>query len=227
MFTHKTSIIIYINIYYPQNGNVKSTITQYGKTIFSISLLSIFQYKTKTSMENSLNYYRIKTEWTAEKEDGSLVKLKTEELAYATSYTEAEKIAYALADEQNRSKFGSFIIEIVKTKISELLYNNILEHDDHLIGGLVCNYFSDAQDSVGIYSVKVIFTNIDEKTGKEKKSTVTIFTPATSNTDAAKCIHNYLKDSMQDYVIRDIKFDKAEAVLWPKDIQQSKMNSFA
>lgn len=178
-------------------------------------------------MKAVLNYYRIKTEWTSEKEDGSLVKLKTEELAYATSYTEAEKIAYALVEDQNRTRFGSVSIDITKTKISELLYNDILVHDDRLIGGLICNYFEDAADQVGIYAVKVMFIDIDEKSGKEKKSFETIFTPATSNTDAAACINDYLSNTMRDYIIRDIKFDKAEAVLWPKDIQQSKMNKAA
>lgn len=178
-------------------------------------------------MESVLNYYRIKTEWTSEREDGSLVKLKTEELALATSYTEAEKIAYALVDDQNRTNFGSVSIDITKTKIAELLYNDIMVHDERLIGGLVCNYFEDDRDQVGIYAVKVMYIDIDEKTGKEKKSFETIFTPATSNTDAAACINKYLSNTMRDYVIRDIKFDKAEAVLWPTDVQQSKMNQTA
>lgn len=178
-------------------------------------------------MNTMLNYYRIKTEWTSEKEDGSLVKLKTEELAYAESYTEAEKIAYALVEDQNRSRFGTVSIDITKTKISELLYNDILVHDDRLIGGLVCNYFEDDGDQVGIYAVKVMFIDFDEKSGKEKKSFETIFTPATSNTDAAACINGHLGQTMRDYVIRDIKFDKAEAVLWPKNVQESKMNHSA
>lgn len=178
-------------------------------------------------MNTELNYYRIKTEWTSEQEDGSLVKLKTEELAFATSYTEAEKIAYALVEDQRRDKYGSVSIDITKTKITELLYNDILVHDERLIGGLVCNYFDSEDDQVGIYAVKVMFIDIDEKSGKEKKSVETIFTPAKSNTNAAACITEHLEGSMRDYVIRDIKFDKAEAVLWPKDIQQSKMNQAA
>lgn len=177
----------------------------------------------KIFMEEIFNYYRIKTEWTKESSDGRLQKTKTEELVYAANYTDAESIAYALVEDQQRERLGNVSIEIVKTKITELLYNDTLEHDNVLIGGLVCNYFpEDTDSSVGIYSVKVVLPIIDEKTGAEKQQAETIFTPATSNTDAARRIDNYYKHSMRDYIIRDIKFDKAEAILWPPTIQQQK-----
>lgn len=177
-------------------------------------------------MEQNFNYYRIKTEWLKERDDGNLQKEKTEELVYATSYTEAEKIAYALVEDQQRTKFSSDIsIEIVKTKISELLYNDILEHDSALVGGLVCNYFSEGEDTgVGLYSVKTVTTTSDEKSGKEKRTTDTIFIPATSNSDAARRVTDYLGNTMSDFVIRDVKFDKAEAILWPTTVQEQKQN---
>lgn len=174
-------------------------------------------------MEQVSNFYRIKMEWTREGEDGELQKAKTEELAYVTSYSEAEKIAYALIEDENRAKYGSVNFEIIKTKISELLYNDTMEHDDILIGGLVLNYFSEPESSgVGLYSVKVISSHIDEKSNKEKKQTDVIFTPAMSNTDAAKRINDYMGRTMQDFVIRDIKFDKAESILWTPEIQAQK-----
>lgn len=162
-------------------------------------------------------------EWTREAQDGTLQKAKTEELAYVTSYTEAEKIAYALINDEDRTKYGNVNFEILKTKISEMLYNETLEHDDILIGGLVCNYFTEPESSgVGLYSVKVVSTTIDEKSNKEKKETYTIFTPAKSNTDAARRVSDYLSDTMTDFIIRDIKFDKAEAILWTPTIQEQK-----
>lgn len=176
-------------------------------------------------MSKDLSYFRIKTTWIAEAEDSSLVKVKTEELALASSYTEAEKVAYALIDDQQRTKFGDAEIEIVKAKITEVLYNDNLLHDEKLIGGLVYNYFEDDDTQIGIYNVKVVFITTDEK-GKEKKSAETIFVPAKSNTDAANLVNAYLKKGLADYVIRDVKFDKAEAVLWPTGTQQSKMNAY-
>lgn len=174
-------------------------------------------------MKETSNYYRIKTEWTKEAADGQLQKAKTEELVYATSYSEAEATAYALIEAENREQYSDASIEIIKTKISEMLYNETLDHDDSLINGLVCNFFAEGEDSgVGIYSVKVMIPFLDEKSGKEKMNSETIFTPASSNTDAAERISKYLKNSASDFIIRDIKFDKAEAILWSPSMQEQK-----
>lgn len=43
-----------------------------------------------TTMNEGFDYFRIKMAWNAEQEDGSLAKVKTEDLVYASSYTEAE-----------------------------------------------------------------------------------------------------------------------------------------
>ena len=102
-------------------------------------------------------------------------------------------MAYALLEAENREQYSDATIEIVKTKISEMLFNETLDHDDKLIGGLVCNFFAEGEDSgVGIYSVKVMR------------------------------IHKHFKNSMQEYIIRDIKFDKAEAILWSPSMQKQK-----
>lgn len=190
------------------------------KTItFATEIFNLIQ----VYMKETSNYYRIKTEWTKEDADGQLQKTKTEELVYATSYSEAEATAYALIESENRERFSDASIEIIKTKISEMLYNETLDHDDTLVNGLVCNFFSEDEDSgVGIYSVKVMIPIMDEKSGKEKMNTETIFTPASSNTDAAERISKHLKHTMSDFIIRDIKFDKAEAILWPPSVQEQK-----
>lgn len=176
------------------------------------------------------NFYRIKTDWTAEKEDGGLAKVKTEELVYAPTYSEAEKVAYALIEKYDRTHFGSVSYEIVKTKISEMLYNTILQTDNTLTAGLITNYFEESDvTGVGMYQVKVYYTEVDEKTGKEKHSTETIFTPAKSNADATSYVLAYLKKvgETRDYVVRDTRFDKAEAILWPTDVYNEQVNKVA
>lgn len=180
-------------------------------------------------MKEGFNYYRIKTEWTAEKEDGSLVKAKTEDLVLASSYTEAENVAYAIAEDQSRMQYSSSIsVDIVKTKIAELLYNTTLAHDSNMVAGLVCNYFEESDETgVGLYAVKVMYIEVDEKTGKERYPMETIYTPATSNTDAAVFVKQYLKkNESREFVIRDIRFDKAESILWPADVHESKVRTF-
>lgn len=177
-------------------------------------------------MENGFNFFRIKTEWVAERSDGGLVKTKTEELVYASSYTEAEKVAYEIAENQNRAQFNSSInFEIDRTKIGEILFNTALRTDNNLIAGLVHNYFEEGDDTgVGLYAVKVMYIEPDEKTGNERRSNDVIFTPAASNTDAANYVKRYLKEyETRDFVIRDTKFDKAEAILWSPDMHKEKV----
>lgn len=176
-------------------------------------------------MKDGFDFYRIKTDWTSEKEDGNLAKIKTEELVYAASYTEAERVAYAVAENQNRTQFGNINIEIIKTKINELVYNDVLAQDDVLTLGLVCNFFQESEDTgVGLYCVKVMFISEDEKTGKEKRTNENIYIPASSNIEAAQFLRKYLKNvgETRDFVIRDTKFDKAAAILWPTDIHLEK-----
>ncbi len=176
------------------------------------------------------NYYRIKMEWLSEKEDKSLAKTKTEELVFASSYSEAESVAYALIERNERARFGSVNFEIIKTKISELLYSNALEEDETTLKGLITSYFAESDTSgVGMYRVRVLYITIDEKTGKEKRSTENIFTPAMSNTDAASIVLNYLQrvGETRDYVVRDTSYDKAEAILWPVEVFNSQVNKMA
>lgn len=173
------------------------------------------------------DFYRLKSEFVKEDEKGVLSKTKSEELIMATSYTEAEKVAYEIAEDQERTRFGSLGIEIIKTKINDVLFNDVLCQDDNVVCEMICNFFEESEDSgVGLYSVKVLFLTVDEKTGKTKKSNQTFFVPATSNSDATTRIKDYLKQSFSDYVIRDTKFDKAEAIYWPKDFHQQKVKDF-
>ena len=176
---------------------------------------------------NGFNYYRLKMCWQGEGDDGGITKIKTEELVYATSYTEAEKIAYALIEQENRAQHGDVSLEIVKTKIEELVYNDILQKDEQLTEGFVNSYFQESDDSgTGLYGVKVMFIRVDERTGKEKRTHSVIYTPAKSNADASAIINNYLKNSVErgEAVIRDAKFDNIVAILWPKEHYQKIAN---
>ena len=166
------------------------------------------------------NYYRIKTSWQGEADDGNLVKLKTEELVYACSYTEAESIAYALIEQENRARFSTPTFEIIKTKIDELVFNDTLVTDGSLTKGLVNCYFAETDETgVGLYGVKVMFIQLDERSGKEKRSHTTIHVPAKSNADASAIVSRYLQSSPKrgDFVVRDAKFDATSAIFWPSE----------
>lgn len=179
--------------------------------------------------EKTQSYFRVKTEFFAETAPGgALERKKIEELVLATCYTEVETLVHEIIDSYNRTKFGKVSYEIIKTKVPDVLFNDILAHSEHdSVKGFVCNYFEEDETSgVGLYAVKVIFITIDEKTAKEKQTTEVFYTPAESNADATKRISDHLKKTMSDFVIRDAKFDKAEAIYWPLDVHKDKVRDF-
>lgn len=177
-------------------------------------------------MNTGFDYYRIKMQWKGELEDGSLEKLKTEDLVYASSYSEAEKMAYAIIEDQNRTKHDEiYSIEIIKTKIGDMLFNETLDHDERLVGGMIYNFFPTVDNGEGFYEVKLDIITIDERTAKERKTRESIYTPATDNIDAAARVLKYM--SGQDVIIRKVTFDKAESILWPKDVFERKSNATA
>lgn len=170
-------------------------------------------------------YFRLKTDYTAENNVGALEKRKVEELILATNYTEAEAMVHEITKTLNRTQFSSVSYEIIKTKISDVLFNDVL-HQDEPIRGFCNNYFEEDETSgVGLYAVKILFPTIDEKTAKEKLVAETYYVPAFSNPDANARIKEYLSGS-RDYVIRDTKFDKAEAIYWPLDVHKDKVQEF-
>jgi hypothetical protein len=180
-------------------------------------------------MNNVFDYYRIKTKWTSERPDGSLEKVKSEDLVRASSYTEAEKAAYLLVEHLRRNQYDYRIsVEIVKTKIDELFYRPVLSTETEMVGGFVSNYFKKGDDTeAGLYAVKVMYLELNEKTGMEKHSTGTIHVPGESSVDASNFVKHFLKKyESRDFIIRDIKFDNAESILWPPDIHREKIESY-
>lgn len=194
-------------------------------TNFAATNLCLTLYNL-TTMQTGFNYYRIKMQWKAELQDGSLEKIKTEDLVYASSYSEAEQMAYSLIEAQDRTRHDKiYSLEIIKTKISDILYNNTLDHDNELVGGMVYNFFPSVENGEGLYAVKVEIITIDERTAKEKRTLETIYTPATDNHDAGARVLKYM--SASDAVVRNVTFDKAESILWPTGIFQTKSNQVA
>ena len=62
-------------------------------------------------MSKDFNYFRIKMAYKGTNDLGAIVPIKSEDLVMATCYTEAEQIAYKLAE--GKDEFGDVDIEIV------------------------------------------------------------------------------------------------------------------
>lgn len=163
----------------------------------------------------------------AEDENGVVSPKKFECLVMAENYTDAEKTAYCIAEDLG---VGNRIvdIEIMRTKITELVYNDTFAVDTKLTNGLFCYYLEEGEDSeVGIYQVSVVYHEDDEATGKTKDRNYSIYVPAESAIDVKKRLEEHMarvKDD-RDYSIRNIKFDKADSVYVTKGTHQSNIKS--
>lgn len=134
-------------------------------------------------MSKDFKYFRIKMSYQGTDATGAIVPIKTEDIVMAVCYSDAEAIAYKLAEGKN--EYGEVDIEIVKTKISEIAYNDTFATDTELIGGLISYYFEESEDTeVGLYQVSLVYFNLDEKTGKIKNEKSTIYVPAYSSSEA-------------------------------------------
>lgn len=165
-------------------------------------------------MSKDLSIFRIKMSYQGTDATGAIVPIKTEDIVMAVCYSDAEAIAYKLAEGKN--EYGEVDIEIVKTKISEIAYNDTFATDTELIGGLISYYFEESEDTeVGLYQVSLVCFNLDEKTGKIKNEKSTIYVPAYSSSEAIENVRDYLKQvgETREYTIRNVKYDKAQSVM--------------
>lgn len=159
-------------------------------------------------------FFRIKmSPYTIEGNDGGLKNTKKEFLVMSSSYTEAEKLACVLMEESKSNESPDY--EIIKTKIGELLYNDLFTVNAERILGLVHYYFESENTEEGIYSVFVEYTEINESNGKEKIQKETIYTPAQSPKHAIDYVNDFLKDvrETRDWSIKKVDYDKADEVL--------------
>lgn len=179
------------------------------------------------TMNKGTMFFRIKETYKDANEQGAIVTFKTEDLAMATCYTEAEKIADELA--QGKNKFGDVDIEIVRTKIPNVVFNDTFAVDTDPICGLVSYYFEEADDTeVALYQVNLVYYDINEKTGKVKKQNDTIYIPAVSSSDAIDNVKAYLRKcgEQRDYAIRNVKYDKAQSVMVTRETYEKDQQSW-
>lgn len=109
-------------------------------------------------MSKDFKYFRIKMSYQGTDATGAIVPIKTEDIVMAVCYSDAEAIAYKLAEGKN--EYGEVDIEIVKTKISEIAYNDTFATDTELIGGLI-SYYLKNQKTLKLDYIKFLwFTSI-------------------------------------------------------------------
>lgn len=158
------------------------------------------------------NYYRLKLSYLGEGEKGNLEMKKEEVLVLAVNYSEAELIANELLNDRMQFDANNLSYEIVKTKVSEIVFNSTMcaVQNSGTLASTV-EFFFEGDTDAALYSVDVFFDVVNEK-GKVKKVRNAIYVPAESPAKAISCIKEYLKGSLVDYCIRNVKYDKATSI---------------
>ena len=134
--------------------------------------------RTRTS-----NYFEVKFQYEKTQEDGMQKKITEQYTIDALSFTEAEE---RITEEMEAFVSGDTFIK----SISRAPYGEIL--------------FDDRESADKFYKAKIDFISIDEKTEKEKKSTVTYLVQASNLDEAKKNIMDVMDGTMIDYDIQSI-----------------------
>ncbi|MBO1362438.1 DUF4494 domain-containing protein [Prevotella sp. A2931] len=130
------------------------------------------------------SWFETKIRYEKMMEDGSQ-KMTTEQYVVdALSFTEAEN---AIIEEMSAYITGDFKVRDIK------------------MAGYGEIFFSDADNDDKWYKIKLQFITIDEKTEKEKRSTVTYLVQAGNLPLAVKHIEEVMGGTMIDYVISAIQ----------------------
>ena len=134
--------------------------------------------RTRTS-----DWFEVKFQYEKTQEDGMQKKITELYTVDALSFTEAEERIIKEMDVYVSGK--TFIKSISRAPYGEI-------------------FFDDRESADKFYKAKLDFISIDEKTEKEKKSTVTYLVQASNLDEAKKNIIEVMDGTMVDYDIQSI-----------------------
>lgn len=141
-------------------------------------------------------WYEVKFQHDQTQEDGTQKKVTELYTVDALSFTEAES---KITEEMKLYAFGeTFIKAITRAPYKEI-------------------FFDERENADKFYKAKLDFITIDEKTEKEKKSTVTYLVQAASLDEAKKNINEVMGTTMVDYDIQSIAETKIVDVFEHKE----------
>lgn len=131
----------------------------------------------------SAQWFEIKIKYEKTMEDGLEKKVSEAYTIDALSFTEAES---RIMEEMSSYISGGFEVADIK----KAAYKEV--------------FFSDDANADRWYKARLQFITIDEKTEKEKRSTVTYLVQAATLTSAVKNIETVMGGTMIDYVIASV-----------------------
>ncbi len=131
----------------------------------------------------SANWFECRIKYEKIMEDGMQKRVSENYTVDALSFTEAEQ---RIMEEMSNYISGEFDVADIKKAV----YKEI--------------FFSDSETADRWYKAKLQFITIDEKTEKEKRSTVNYLVQAGSLNSAVKNIDEVMGGTMIDYVIASV-----------------------
>ena len=152
--------------------------------------------RTRTS-----DWFEVKFQYEKTQEDGMQKKITELYTVDALSFTEAEE---RITEEMEAFVSGETFIK----SISRAPYGEI--------------FFDDRESADKYYKAKLDFITIDEKTEKEKKSTMTYLVQAANLDEAKKNILEVMDGTMVDYDIQSIAETKIMDVFEYKEKKEVK-----
>lgn len=173
-------------------------------------------------MNNGMDFYRLRFEFIGEDETGKLITKKQEDLVVAVNYTDAETIALEIMNDMAMTQFDDRVkYEIIKTKISEIMLTNVFSIDEEFKRKYILYYLTEGEEEAGLFAVTVVYTEINDN-DKPKKTKEDIYVAAANPKEAYTFVQKYLNHvETRDWVIRNVKFDKASSVLITEDMHKS------
>ena len=129
------------------------------------------------------NWFECKIKYEKTMDDGMQKKVVEAYVVDALSFTEAEQ---RIMEEMSSFISGAFEVSDIKRAAYKEIFFSDLDNDDRW------------------YKTKLQFITIDEKTEKEKRSSVNFLVQAATLNDAVKNIVDTMSGSMIDYVIASV-----------------------
>lgn len=143
-------------------------------------------------------YYLVTITYNKELEDGYIKQTSDQFITDAVSYTDAEQIAYAYAEQNIHGEFT--LSKVVKTNLSEILNND---------------------DSDSFFKAKVVYSTVDGDKDKEVVINSYLLVNADSAKQAIERIEEHLKSMLVPYTIPSVALTKVLEIINGMDYAKS------
>lgn len=147
------------------------------------------------------NWFECKITYDKTQDNGTIKRVTEPYLVDALSFTEAEARAI---EELKPYMSGDFVIaDIKRAKLAELFFN---ESGDRY------------------YKAKVYFITLDEKTGSEKKTAVTMLAQASTLKEALEVVEKGMEGTMADYILASLS-ETMIMDIFPYEVEKTKVET--